>query len=873
MNCGKYFLIRLLSVWIAFVIIPGILFSQSTPLGGNLYGEPTNGSCTSSDGGSSIVSTPNAIYTGGNGLFGDFYTVLFKAPDGTHISKISLSTNTTLDKYKAILHVQMEDGMVFNLRLERETNDRKYPWELFDKKEFLSPQDSSTFKKLIGDAVYSLGTPWSQSSPLLWVSRDSMQTWQLDTSGLNGTKIQDINLDTAQYVYAATDNGLFIQNPDSNVWQKVGSFTQATSLSAVFVDRENRIAVAGSGNGLYLSTDNGSSWSTDASGLGSNQVGLIADDTYQNLYVTASPSMFSSGHIYESPGGTGAWQIADTSISRIVGNTSFQNMQINAISGDSVLVVGTSFGVFLSTDQGTTWTMNNTGIKAENISGIARTGSGKILLSSALGIFSNSPPDTTWSKTYPQNTYEGQLPLYTDGLGNIYTLDPQIFLLSGNGAETIVKSTDGGVNWSLDTVGLAAVNNGLFYVDETGGEHYGGGNQYFGTNPDLWTKPHNGSWTIDTMGFPTQSSNYVLSMTSDRNGYLYISGNLSGNKVMRRAIGGGSWTVDTAGISAGVSLFGSLVAGTNGDVYGTVGAFNYTGIMRRSGGSWSTVALPPEVGSSYVTAISVDTTEILFAAFVDNNNIGRGVYWTNDNGGSWTLSGLDSVNVSSLVSFGDSTYALTSTSGAFLVSSPSVPLPIQMASLKAVVKNSDVAIQWSTITETNDLGFNIERSILSPEITSVTNKSQLSQVWKTAGFVKGAGTSFAPRQYSFVDHNLPDGHFEYRIKQLDNNGSFRYSAIVKADVGLAPAVYSLDQNYPNPFNPTTMIKFSIAKLSIVNLKIYDLLGREVETLVDGPMEEGIHEVTFHATSLASGIYFYRLKAGTFTATKKLLLLK
>ncbi len=633
-----------------------------------------------------------------------------------------------------------------------------------------APTDSSAWKKLKGDALYALGTPWSSSMPIVYVSRDTLKTWQIDTTGINDAKIQDINLDTAQYVYAATDHGLFKQNPDSNAWHKVTSFTQTTNLYSVFVDRKNRILVGGNGGGLYQSTDNGASWNSDASGVGSNQVLLITDDAYNNLYITAGTSIFSFGaHIYKSTGGTSSWQEIDSSISRIVSSTSFQNMQINSLSGDSLLIAGTSFGVFLSTDQGTTWTMNNNGIKAENFTGMAKTGSGKILLSSALGIFSNAPPDTVWNKTYPQNGYEGQLPLMGDGLGNVYTLDPEIFLPSGNGAVPIVKSTDDGSSWSPDTAGLSQVNGGLFYVDETGAQHYGGGHQFFGTNPDLWTKPHGGSWTIDTTGFPTQSTNYVACMTSDRNGFLYISGNLSGKKVMRRPVSGGTWVVDTSGMPSSVPSFVQMVPGTNGDVFAVDGPSG-SGIMRRSGGTWSTLPLPVSPSPSYVTALSVDDSGVVFAGFADGNYMGLGVYFTTDSGSSWTYDGLDSIIVTSLLSFGDSTYALTDGEGAFYVGK-------------------------------------------SPALTVVEKKTD------------------------------------------------------------SPNSFALYQNYPNPFNPTTVISYQLSVVSHVTLRVYDILGREVATLVDEKQNGGTHQVKFDGSQFASGLYFYRLSAAGRVRVSKMLLLK
>ncbi|MDZ7762994.1 MAG: T9SS type A sorting domain-containing protein [Melioribacteraceae bacterium] len=85
--------------------------------------------------------------------------------------------------------------------------------------------------------------------------------------------------------------------------------------------------------------------------------------------------------------------------------------------------------------------------------------------------------------------------------------------------------------------------------------------------------------------------------------------------------------------------------------------------------------------------------------------------------------------------------------------------------------------------------------------------------------------------------------------------------------------FELSQNYPNPFNPSTVIKFAIPQTSEVSLKVYNVLGQEVKTLINTEMNAGSYEVKFNASQLASGIYFYSIQAGDFTATKKMMLLK
>ncbi|MEX2190468.1 MAG: T9SS type A sorting domain-containing protein, partial [Bacteroidota bacterium] len=149
-----------------------------------------------------------------------------------------------------------------------------------------------------------------------------------------------------------------------------------------------------------------------------------------------------------------------------------------------------------------------------------------------------------------------------------------------------------------------------------------------------------------------------------------------------------------------------------------------------------------------------------------------------------------------------------------------------------------------------------------------------SSPWVSVGFVQGAGTSSSPRDYSFVDKPDEPGRYAYRIKQIDHSGAFTYTSSLEVLVGLAPLEFTLAQNYPNPFNPTTTIEFTLPADGHVVLKIYDLTGREVATLVDEERIAGVHQqVVFDASRLASGMYFARLQMNGMQLLKKMVLVK
>ena len=134
------------------------------------------------------------------------------------------------------------------------------------------------------------------------------------------------------------------------------------------------------------------------------------------------------------------------------------------------------------------------------------------------------------------------------------------------------------------------------------------------------------------------------------------------------------------------------------------------------------------------------------------------------------------------------------------------------------------------------------------------------------------GTTTEPKVYSYTDRKVNTGNYIYRLKQIDFNGTYEYSDEISVEV-YNPGNYLLHQNYPNPFNPSTIITYEIPENSFVSLKVYDLLGREVVSLVNEEKSAGRYDVTFEASDNNSGLYVYILKAGNFTSTKKMLLLK
>ena len=188
-------------------------------------------------------------------------------------------------------------------------------------------------------------------------------------------------------------------------------------------------------------------------------------------------------------------------------------------------------------------------------------------------------------------------------------------------------------------------------------------------------------------------------------------------------------------------------------------------------------------------------------------------------------------------------------------------VPVELSSFNAIAQEDNVMLSWITSTETNNMGFDIEKR----EIKS--NSS-----WQKLGFVNGNGTTTEKSSYSYIDKNPFDGKSYYRLRQIDFDGSAKIYNAVEVDFETVKE-YSLSQNYPNPFNPSTEIIYTLAKSGNITLKVYNLLGSEVATLVNGFMESGKHSAKFNAKDYTSGVYFYTIKADNFTSTRKMMLMK
>jgi hypothetical protein len=197
-------------------------------------------------------------------------------------------------------------------------------------------------------------------------------------------------------------------------------------------------------------------------------------------------------------------------------------------------------------------------------------------------------------------------------------------------------------------------------------------------------------------------------------------------------------------------------------------------------------------------------------------------------------------------------------------------IPVELSSFTAsLLNNNFVQLKWITATSLNNHGFEVEKSC-SPAQNQGSDSTLF--VWEKIGFIESMGNSTTPNEYSFTDITKQNSSVrKYRLKIIDLDGSFTYSDVV--EVNTIPISFDLAQNYPNPFNPSTIIRWQSPIASHQSLKVYDILGNEVATLVDELKPAGNYEVEFNSENLASGVYIYRLQTAEFTETKKMVLLR
>ena len=306
---------------------------------------------------------------------------------------------------------------------------------------------------------------------------------------------------------------------------------------------------------------------------------------------------------------------------------------------------------------------------------------------------------------------------------------------------------------------------------------------------------------------------------------------------------------------------GSVLAGAIESPYTSAGIYKTT----NNGDTWFNTNTFNNWNNHFFDFV-LDTNDDIYVSIGGSQ---QGVYLSTDSGVSWEYRGLSNVDVLSLaIDSSGYVYAGTLTNGIFRT--PGRTTPVELVSFSAVVNERDVELIWITATELNNSGFEIQRL--------QDSKIERLQDWESISFVQGFGTTTETKYYSFIDKDVTNGTYKYRLKQIDLDGTFNYSEVIEVEIDFTPKEFVLFQNYPNPFNPSTTISYTIPKNGIVTLKVFDVLGNEIRHLIGGEQEAGTYQVKFNAEGLSSGMYFYILNfkginGENFNSTMKMTIMK
>jgi photosystem II stability/assembly factor-like uncharacterized protein len=480
-----------------------------------------------------------------------------------------------------------------------------------------------------------------------------------------------------------------------------------------------------------------------------------------------------------------------------------------------------------------------------------------------------------WINTgYPYNIFDMSFP---PGQSEVGFAVGSTMIFGGEGA--VLKTTDGGLSWTKITVDtLPGLKTVCFTSINVG---YTAGHQNFlmkTTNGGLnWEKiiVDTKLWYFNNIEFWDENNGIIVSYPSE----VYFTTNA-----------GNSWSVST-GIKRSVEdiCYASqnilyLVGGDEKIYKSTDSGINWVGVYSGTvlktflgveflnstngivTGEDGKVLVTTDGGVSWITS-SAGISGLLRGVFILNNQEAyvagtpEQVFKTTDFGMTW-LSDFAGGNEVALykIKFTENMIGLICGSDGKLLRNTDYVVPVELTSFLASVSRNDVRLSWSTKSELNNSGFEIDRT------ENINN-------WEIISFISGSGTCTEPKNYYFIDEDLKPSKYNYRIKQIDFDGTFNYSDIVEVNISTVTN-YTLEQNYPNPFNPGTLIEFSLPEdVSNVSLSIYNALGEKVAELVNSSLKSGNYKYHWNAEGFASGIYIYELRTGKFVAMKKMLILK
>jgi hypothetical protein len=593
--------------------------------------------------------------------------------------------------------------------------------------------------------------------------------------------------------------------------------------------------------------------------VGANQLGIGGNFTANSGVVSAS----SSNGRFVCTGTGKTFTLAGTTVARITANITQTPAATNAfdyqVNGFTTYNLASTSYVSFRNPSTSVYTLN-IGAPADGsaygnielLSNNAGTGSLIFDFVSDVNIagFLAFPVITSATPTYTVN-----FNTHTIKIGGAITL---------NGVNTNTQSPTRVYSYGTSTIEL----NGTSAQSGLGGTNLPASFYNLTINNSAGATLSGGTTVINTLTFTsgnlsTAANTLTLGALGSVSGEAagkYVVGNLTTTKT----VGTGASTLGGIGVALDAGGADDLGDVTVTRVSGTAGAVTSgggTGINR----NWTITSTNPPASGRTLT-LSWNSSD-------DNGKdlTTAKLFKSTDGGTIWAAAG-NAVDVSATRSINVSTTSFSK----WTVGDVTNALPVELVSFTVKKQGYGAKVEWKTANEINNHGFDIERKFIGQTVQSANDAVVSSEqaAWAKVGYTEGAGTSSAPKEYSYIDKNMIGGKYQYRLKMTDLDGSFKYSAAVEVTVDGMPRVFSLSQNYPNPFNPTTTIEFSVAATELTSIKLYDITGREVQTLFNDVAQPGqIYSVKVNGSSLASGTYFYVMSSKNYRSVKKLSLIK
>ena len=761
-----------------------------------------------------------------------------------------------------------------------------------------------------GELNYSLDSYYGDG---LFKSTDAGATWaRIATSATIGSHVSQISINplNTSNIFVSGTRGVMVSTNGGTNWTLS---LNSTNANCVIVNPQNPLEVYATTGGYASNTveksnDGGTTWVAINSGLpGSTsrtQLALAPTDTTVLYASIANPSGYGLLGLYKSTNGGGSWTSENTTTNYLGGQGWYDNALTVSPTSSSTVIVG-GLDVYISTNSGVTlsqksnWaTGSSSNFTHADIHFLGYNGS-VLYCGSDGGVFKSTNDGTTWtdlnatlstlqfqSADYDPTSllkiYGGTQDNNKENTTNGGTLWNQV--TTGDGGYTVVDPVNTNYVYGQYVNGSVqrSANSGASYTEikpngSTGalfynpyamapGDHntivYGGG--------DLWkttaaqTATTTSGWTQIATSTITGGSISAIGISASNTSKIYAG--TSNGRLLSTTDNGSTWTTNTGF----PYVTGLAVDITNDNIcYASCSAFTGNHVFRttNSGVSWTNVTGSYPNIPALCVALRTAAPRTLFLG------TDLGVYKSTDDGTTWTSfnNGLPTLAVFDL-KYKESTQILLAAThgrGCWTFDYGS-SLPIELSTFTAsAVSGRGVTVAWQTLSEINDYGFEVQRSA-SPADGFATLPD---------GFVHGHGTTVVPQSYAFLDASAPAGAWYYRLKQIDLNGMMHYLAPARVEVSAAgsqgdvPGTFALMQNHPNPFNPSTTIRFDLAEARNVSLKVYNAMGQVVSVLAGGPRAAGRYSVVWDASTVASGVYFYRLEAGSFIAVKKLVVLK